>query len=798
MSVVSFEVGAIFTIQNDGADTLASMADQFTRLDELARGLQATIDTLSKDGLANLSGGVDRLSGTLASLEEKSRGLTDTMTSGIDGATASIGRAVDQANALAQAWDRAAAAASRFSDSARGGGMFGSRDAMPVPYAGSGGVSAPSADEAFEGPEEVLRLTDGGGGGIPLTGIGGYAFGRANSRRGGGSGGGGGNGGGGGRGGGGHRGGIGGMVEGMMPLAEAFGGYEAIKSAMQEDLALRISLIEGLHIDPGSPEFGADMAKLRGVATDASKGTIFSGAQTAVAMPYMARELGFTGPDGIAKLAQIFPTAVHAAEVAKMSGLGSMEGSLSAAVEYAHMTGSYEPKELSQRLNVLRTLATLTNNSMEGEEHILKYSVPIGVASGMNPDQTAIATGFLQQQGFNSSTAGTGLSAIMLGALNTGGGIDAHLERARKSAESGFEHSLHMTYAQSLKQGGTGMSQHVAALHALGIVDAGGHLTTADKSGNFDFGKLEADIEKYSQTHDHQLVMSTLHAAFGTRGERAAAIWTEKDINARQDRFTNAVTTSPTADQIQKDLAQSPMQQFEQMLKNVATIGNTLATGTLPGINTALLTLNAGLEKVNDFLSHHSTVSTGIGYGALGVGALALFGGVKTAAKFFGLPSAGREAVGAARGAGRWIWNTSKGLVDTALDDTEGMGDLSPWVTDSLGGLGLDSLAGPAAGLGILLHSTNKTPDAKTESALVKQLSAQPGAFTPPPAAPAPPQQVHVHVGPISMNGVADQSTFDHLLSKMTDAIKAALAHTSGAGAGSDLSPFTGAGFPGF
>ena len=53
------------------------------------------------------------------------------------------------------------------------------------------------------------------------------------------------------------------------------------------------------------------------IASDASRGTIFSDATTAMAMPYMARELGFTGQEGMAKFAQIFRPALQAAEVAQ-------------------------------------------------------------------------------------------------------------------------------------------------------------------------------------------------------------------------------------------------------------------------------------------------------------------------------------------------------------------------------------------------------------------------------------------------------------------------------------------------
>ena len=137
--ITSFEVGAIFTIQNDGAETLASMAEQFGRLDELARSLQGTIDSLSKDGLGGLSAGIDRLGNAIGGLEDKTHTATTAMSGDFDSVAASIDRAIDQANALAAAYDRAAEAANRIAMNASSGGAFGPRrDALPAPYAGGG------------------------------------------------------------------------------------------------------------------------------------------------------------------------------------------------------------------------------------------------------------------------------------------------------------------------------------------------------------------------------------------------------------------------------------------------------------------------------------------------------------------------------------------------------------------------------------------------------------------------------------------------------------------------------------
>jgi hypothetical protein len=590
----------------------------------------------------------------------------------------------------------------------------------------------------------------------------------------------------------------------MLPLAEAFAGYESYKASAEEDLAIRNALIEGLHIRPDTPEFAQAYQRMHEIAADASKGTIFSQAKTAIAMPVMARELGFTGQEGMEKFSQIFRPALQAAEVAQITGLGSLDSSLSASVEYAHMTGAYDPKELEQHLNVLRSVAQLTNRSMNAEESILKYSVPIGIASGMDADQTAISTGFLQQQGFNSSTAGTGLSALILGALNTGGGIGGHLEHARRTMEHQFASALNLKPEEAREAHGGRGSEHVAALHALGILNTGGSLTTVDQHGNFDLHKLEQDIYTFSQGHTHQVVLDTLHAAFGTRGERVAGIFTEQGAMQREERFHQAVSTSPTAQQIQSDLAQSPMQQFEQMLANLSNIGNTLTTATLPALNTILLNVNSGLSGFNDWLQHHPVAAEVGGYGMLGViGAGVLgFGGrmLSSAGRALGLGrlgGLGRAATGAAAG---------------------GLGEVAMLGSVAYGLHALEEYLVHEAATAIFgehkpneIDKYNRDMDSRVWRGLMSALgfggqSSPPGQQhqPPPPSTQAPstpaPQQaardIHVNVGPITMSGIADESTFQTLLHKLTDAIRHALSLASGDGAGSDQSIYVTGGSP--
>ena len=599
---------------------------------------------------------------------------------------------------------------------------------------------------------------------------------------------------------------VGGVLHGMAPLIEAGGVYEAEKSAAEEDLAIRNALIEGLHITPEQDpqRFQRSMEQMRQIASEAARGTIYSESQSAVAMPVLARELGFTGQEGMEKFGQIYRPALQAAEVAQQTGLGSLDSSLSAGVEYAHMTGSYDPAQLEQHLNVLRSVAQLTNQTMHGEESILKYSVPIGIAAGMDPDEAAVQTGFLQQRGFNSSTAGTGLSALILGALNTGGGIGGHLETTRRQMEHQFASALHLTPGEATAQHGGRGSEHVRALADLGITH-GGQLTTVDAQGNFDIGKLQEDIAAYAAHHSRQETLKALHDAFGTRGERVAASYIEPQSIQQLQRFNEAVRTSPTARQIQGDLAQSPMQQFEQMLSNFSNIGNTLATTTLPGLNSALQTVNSGLVAFNDFLKQHETAATVAGYGAGAagaagaVGALAwagrgLWGGVRSVGTGIGglFGAGGGEALsmGAEAAGGGGLLSAMPGMVallalssgaHTALQSG------SDYVQDSIFGKGDAErtrrilAGGPAAAPA---PAVSPAPPH-----VMSPADAAPAAAgrTPAPAASAPPN-ITVNVGGVTMSGVADESTFTHLLTKLTDALRSALSHASGGGQGSDNS----------
>lgn len=838
--LTSFEVGAVFTIQNEASGVLSEMAEQFTRLEELARTLQGSLASIGEGAFAALESGFERINQAFSELDARVGQSAELIETGMGTAGLAVGEATAKVEALASAFERAATAAGRTKDASGvvgGGGPAGGGSPEHTIEEGAlstrdGWNEASRRDHASARAEDLnfnaqrdteRRLADYENhdfdaqrdtqrreadyenrdydarerGRVRQTqadepfereaeaGAAGNAGGRA-----------------------GRHGPIGGILQGMAPLVEGAGVYESEKSAMHEDLAIRNALIEGLHITPEQDpqKFEQSMQQMREIARQAASGTIFSEARSAEAMPVLARELGFTGDEGMQKFSQIYRPALQAAEVAQQTGLGGLDSSLSASVEYAHMTGAYEPKELEQHLNVLRSVAQLTNQSMHGEETILKYSVPIGMAGGMNPDDAAIQTGFLQQQGFNSSTAGTGLSAVILGALNSGGGISSHLEQSRHKMEHSFAAAVRLSPQEAKEAHGGRGSAHVQALAELGITH-GGKLTTVNERGDFDIGKLQTDVRQYAAQHTHQEVLNTLHEAFGTRGERVAAIYAEKDSGTRQERFAEAVRSSPSANQIQTDLSHAPLQQFEQMLANLANIGNTLATTTLPGLNAAFERVNTGLIGFNNWLNQHQTAATVAGYSALGAGTLGAVGlaGLVGRNLWSGVQSVG-SGIGSLLGSGAEAVEGGVGNIAARIGPRAGLAGLltNPLtgVLAATSGLAGDTPSSP------LLNTTTPEMKARQEQQMQDYLRTHPtaaaaagaagihgttpngslpGAAAAAPAASAP---ITIHVGPVSMNGVADETTFRTLLSKLNDALKGAMSHATGSGTGSDSSTY--------
>lgn len=506
---------------------------------------------------------------------------------------------------------------------AGGGGGFGFGGGG---FSGGRGGGGFGGEGPFEGdiipPDRPLGRWDGGGGGrIPPT-----ILGAAGGAAGGGA--------------------AGGLHLGLPELIESGTIYEAMKTGMSEQYSLqRAALMMG--ITPGSGEWNTAIKKLRGVAAQAAQGTIYSQAETAAGMAAFAQEFGFTGKAALSRIGNIFPEALRMAEVSKMMGLGTLDSSLAAAIEFAHMTGNYDPKQLSKSLNTLMAISLHAGQSPSAEENIMKYILPLGMAGGMNPTQLAMLVGFAQQKGFNTSTAGTSLSAMILGLteLATPGQMSAHggalhneyeaLRAALKNTQYGGAES-HLSHSM--------IERHIQALKTLGMMSSSGQLNVLNSHGVVDMNKVIALIQQDAHKFAPAILQGLLEQAFSMRGVRMAGLITDPKFEEWFKRYQKMIESTPGAAAMQGILAShSVLQQFEQMTARLSDIGNDLSTALLPALKAGFAATNAILTDIENMLKAVpglASVSGGAAVGAViggviagppgalvGGGAGAIFGG---------------------------------------------------------------------------------------------------------------------------------------------------------------------------
>ena len=728
--ITSYEVGAVFAIEDRATPALNAMAEGLERLATLAEQVKKSLADLGAASFAGLTGKVAGL-GTAFADAAKAAADLNTQMGGMGGASSSaaagVNAAADAAARAAAAYNDAASAVTRFHQAMSG-------EAMPPER---GGLALGPRANTYQTVEGMIfggalgyGASGGGGGGfiggppgggyanaggpfraLPNPNGPGWSWGQFAPVPPGGGGGGGGNNPNG-----------GGWHMGLFEMAEGFGVWESLKLGAQEELNLTNTALD-LGFDPAKnpDQFQRVLAGLRGIAHQAAQGTKYSEGVTAAAMPYGSRVLAtmmqsYGTDDALKMFGQVFPTALRSAETAEMMHLGKIDETLPAYIEYAHMTGTYDAAGLASRLNVLRNIAMSTNNTAAAEQSILKYSVPIGKAAGMDADQTAMLTGFLQQMGFNSSTAGTGLSQLLLSVLDTGGGLGGQLAGLSSSAE--FRNALSLKPGESAH--GLLGNKHMEALAAMGIIGADGKSTVLDDKGGLDAFKLMDRIVSFGETHTREQTLSEFHAAFGTRGERIAGVLESPESIARARTYLTNIRNAPGGDEVQHILSGTAWQMWEQGIARTSDVLNNLGTAVLPAFRAAMEGAIGILSGIGNLTHDNSTTAGGLWTG-LASAALAGMAGLfkATGGRFAAMPGA-TTAVSGARGlaagglmgaAGAVLGGLAVSGSDWLLDhilgpkpdaEVPGAGDIWNWIFN--GGENPDNIMRKRLGLPPITH----------------------------------------------------------------------------------------------
>lgn len=824
MPVFSYEVGAIFTIEDRGTFVLERMGESFAALDAKITGIQDRLATFGKgEGLfGGVLAGIGEVGAAIEGLAAKATAMAEAMERAFSRSAAAATAAAREMSAAA---DSMGTAAERMAGTGAGGdgAAFDEGSYLALPYRGQrgggaserGGLPAPYYGyprSRIDDEPEQLRLGGprGPGGGAG----GGGGFGR----------------------GGGYLGGthgpdapfnerpnlnypVGGRGHGhVAALVEGIAVYEAMKAGASEEQSIDIALLRGFNLDPRTAT-DAQKNSLRELAARAAEGTSFSQTEVAGGMSVLAAPLGFTGEQGMKDFTGIFEVAAKAAEAAKQLKFGTFEGSLAGGVEFAHQMRAYKPEELAPAMNLLGKITeTLPHGDMEREALVMGYVVPQARALGADPTEAMTAVGFLQQSGLQNTVAATTLRQMLIGQMKAGGPMGAHLESSKRA----LQHDMReLESSLSLKPGALGHvggsakeSEHVKALHDLGLTDSKGNLQDMNKEGGVDINRMMTLLAQSREKMTPVEFGKALYGAFGVRGETGGAIIA--DALPQYQAYQARIGAMPNLDEQLKMIQGNAVQLTGQALARTADLGNEIGTTLLPSLKKFDEAIIATTGFLKGLVTGHpeataAVVGGGIAASIIG-GIMAMRGMAGKLGHFFAEGSserggAGLRAVGAELGGGgigpRAI-SAAPGLTGLASSLVVGTGAelATNWFLGSLA----DKLTDSVFGKGTAEKWAKEEIEAKRRFALNPEIVAGPhvptwglgprlsGTPRSDPLSSGEPRaaaNVTVTLGPVTMQGVPDDSSLHALLKKLTDGLRDALSHMTSDAHGPDMSMYT-------
>lgn len=565
--------------------------------------------------------------------------------------------------------------------------------------------------------------------------------------------------------------------------------HMAFKAAGGEQQALYRGA-KAFDLDPTSSEGQAAMATLREAARDAAAGTSYKESATAAGIPLLAGPFGLSGPAGVSAFAKIYPGAARAAEgMELLDPRSTFSATLPAMVEFAHESRQYEPDKLARQYDILGAITSLVpHTTFAAEAGAMSYVVPMARAAGISPEHTAVLVGSLQQAGLRGTIAATTLRQELVGLTRGGGPMQAHTSRAMRSETREFENAMRMQPGGHAAVNMLKGSEHVKAMHEVGLLDSKGNQTflytaqdaAADASGETKQGGINIDrankiFAEWAHGKDPAEVSEEAYKLFGVRGEQAPEI-------------LGAILRSGETDYVGKF--------GENVANRVNVPGGFLGNVRDQMSRTANQEAGQIASRFNDILSHLADATLPAFQGAMEKALIPFLNklGALTAPDAQGNYTSGQKIAGYS-GAGALIG----GVVGGAL---------------GLLGLGAGIIPGAAAGaaLGGAIGaggSTGYFMGDKVNAFFDPEHSG--GPFTlPPTSGPGPRRGTSVMsgvmpldpmsgatinqtitLGPVTMNGVPDDSSLKGIIDRLTKGLHDALSHMTSDAHGPDMSMYT-------
>lgn len=592
------EVGAVFQIEDKASAALLKISDSLERvqgfLDEALGAAERFANirfTAITDSLTVLTDKLDQASTAMERMASVRFGEASQSINALTEATERLSLATDAIpTAFGTAMDRVIADTERGIAAMRGlqtemGSVAASASRMSlVPVGGGGGRRGGGAREVDEHgrPRGHLRVTEGGvsaGGMIPVPGIGA-------------------------------------MVAGLA-------GYEAIKWAGEQDLALRNAAMNLGVQHPESPEGQRTMQIIGDSIAKGTAGTRFSQREVAPALvPFYGEVLSGLPADMPAeekakRLSGLSSYALRFAETEVQMGHGTLESEMLTSGQFSHLLREYDPHKMGPVFDRLLTISRMTGQDPTAIERVMKYAVTTGGLGNANTDQILSIVGFLMQGGVTGTTAGTGLAALdsqidKAAAGDTGAkaAVQKHFDQAAQERRD-FEAATHGNFgAQKTIEDRVKEAKEkkdpkaIAALKHLGVLAPDDQLLPqfrTEDAGRNDIAILQHLAEAVAA--DPKKGPGQLEMALGQRGARAVEPFMReggqvfKNYIALEQELTKTLGVWQT----QLNQASAPLQQFEQFWARLQDFGVALMNVGGPE-HSALATLGNAAKAAADAL----------------------------------------------------------------------------------------------------------------------------------------------------------------------------------------------------
>lgn len=562
--------------------------------------------------------------------------------------------------------------------------------------------------------------------------------------------------------------------------------YELLHTAFKAAGGEQQSLFRGakaFNLDPTSEEGQEVVAMLRQTARDAAANTSYKESATAAGIPLLAGPFGLEGKEGAKKFSTIYPGAARAAEgLELLDPANHFSATLPAMMEYSHASRQYEPDQLKRTYDILGAITSLVpHTTFAAEAGAMSYVVPLAKAAGIHPDEAAVMVGTLQQAGLRGTIGATTLRQELVGLTRGGEPMPKtrHSDSLHKETRE-FEHDLGLQgiEGRAINEATKG-NAHQQAMTKVGLFDAKGKrtflFTAGDEEnglgekGGVNLAKANQIFAKWASTHSPAEVLQAGNDLFGIRGEMAPTILGqviksgETDFAAqfRHNVYTRADQPRGFLESAREQMSKSAPQEFGQVTARFNDILSHLADSTLPAFQGAMehglipflnkLTNITAPDEKGLFTSAQKIVGgTAVGAavgGLIGGAAGLLFGGVTV------VPGAAvGSLIGGALGGGGTAANEAlqRRIGPTPEAVLKGMigigspGGLLPFLAAAVGGNG--------------------------------------GSFSP---KPAPVVNVTTTV-----NGVIDERTWSVVLAELMERIKSAISHATTDGHGTNQSRY--------